>query len=83
MTFSIKTSTLSNISDEIIELFPYEEKDTYFIPSQEGGPKGKLWYRYTNVRAALKGANVQKKVPKTPSPVSPPVREEDQLYLDF
>lgn len=31
------------------------------IPTEEGGPKGKLWNRYINLRKALQVANAFKK----------------------
>lgn len=59
--FSIKAETFQRAADEITKLFPGETAETYYIPysspklsGRRQSARGKLWSRYTNVKAALR-----------------------------
>lgn len=59
----MRAEVFQEAAEEIVNLFPGEVKETYFIPYCSGKiglrqpAKGKLWSRYVNVRAALRIAN--------------------------
>lgn len=54
----ISTSKLISLSQEIIDIFPGENKQTYYIPYRKENGKvtptrGKLWDKYCNLRRDL------------------------------
>ncbi|CAH1183919.1 unnamed protein product [Phaedon cochleariae] len=59
----IKRDTFMKAADEIINLFPGEQRETSYIPycSAKTGlrmpARGKLWSKYVNIKAALRIAN--------------------------
>lgn len=55
----ISTSKLISLSQEIIDIFPGENKQTYYIPYRKENGKvtptrGKLWDKYCNLRRELR-----------------------------
>lgn len=55
----ISTSKLMSLSQEIVDIFPGENKQTYYIPyRRENGKvtptRGKLWDKYCNMRRELR-----------------------------
>ncbi|KAB0803170.1 hypothetical protein PPYR_00140 [Photinus pyralis] len=65
----IKADTFTRAAEEIVELFPTEKKETYFIPYSSGkeglrkqSARGKLWSRYIYVKASFRVANTSKAV---------------------
>lgn len=55
----ISTLTLKNLSESIIQLFPSESKESYYIPYRKEGNKvtpyrGKLWDKYCNMRKVIR-----------------------------
>ncbi|CAG9820577.1 unnamed protein product [Phaedon cochleariae] len=79
------------VCEEIERVFENELTETYYIPYSAGGekskkgsgPKGKLWCRYVNVRAALRLANAQKKPLEIEKRMSPEENIENMKQLDF
>ncbi|KAJ8966516.1 hypothetical protein NQ317_002526 [Molorchus minor] len=68
----IRASSFLRVSEEIESIFPNEKSFTYYIPyipranSSKGyGPRGKLWSRYSSMKAALRQANAFKMSKKT------------------
>ncbi|VEN53849.1 unnamed protein product [Callosobruchus maculatus] len=64
--FELQKQDFMNGARDIVNLFPGEDIDTYYIPYLKGSPntrhpaRGKLWVRYLNVRAALRVGKQQK-----------------------
>lgn len=64
LCFRVARNDFIKVSQEIVELFPGEQVETYYSPyfSQKTSglrrpARGKLWSRYLNVRAAYRMAN--------------------------
>ncbi|CAG9763573.1 unnamed protein product [Ceutorhynchus assimilis] len=53
----LNSGTILKAAQEIPHVFILESSDVYMISNQEGGPKGKLWHRYHNIRKAIKLAD--------------------------
>ncbi|XP_045469071.1 uncharacterized protein LOC123676860 [Harmonia axyridis] len=89
----IKKSIFETAAEDIVALFPSEEKETYYIPyssSSKAGirqaARGKLWSKYINVKAALRLANkslVVKELPSTPCEPSVVTDPEVSTALSF
>lgn len=76
--------TLLRVAKEISQVFKYESTDVYMISPEDGGPKGKLWNRYNNLRKALHLANTAKKDnPRIETDVSSQGNDEMSISLDF
>ncbi|KAJ8909351.1 hypothetical protein NQ315_014971 [Exocentrus adspersus] len=83
--YTVKAETFSKVAKEIVQVFPSETEETYYIPflAKKAGAglrqpaRGKLWSRYINVRAALRNANAAMKT--TSLPEKEPLLESPEL----
>lgn len=87
--YRIKSNQFENVTEEILELFEREQKETYYIPylpksslNKGVGPRRKLWSRFVNVRAALRLASSSQK--KEESKEESPLRNTELIqYLQI
>ncbi|XP_044754538.1 uncharacterized protein LOC123314457 [Coccinella septempunctata] len=84
----LKTEKLIEIAESIQELFVGEDKNTYYIPYsskrdslRKQPARGKLWYRYLNIKAQLRLINKEKI--STPEVESESFTVEEQQCLVF
>ncbi|XP_044752694.1 uncharacterized protein LOC123312369 [Coccinella septempunctata] len=84
---SIKREAFVKVCEEIVQLFPNEVTETYYIPyvsSKHGlrkqAARGKLWSRYLNVRALLRMTSDPKKIE---SEVEGEREDSDELKNDL
>ncbi|KAF5270819.1 hypothetical protein FQR65_LT17794 [Abscondita terminalis] len=82
----LKANTFIKAASEIIDLFPRESPDTYYIPYTGGKisglrrqpARGKLWSRYINVKGALRLAASQTSTSTSVIHAELPVPDDDQ-----
>ncbi|XP_022160098.1 uncharacterized protein LOC111026353 [Myzus persicae] len=86
----ISTSKLMSLSQEIVDIFPGENKQTYYIPyRRENGKvtptRGKLWDKYCNMRRELRNLcttnKLQDEVISTSVNYNEELTEENILWL--
>ena len=75
--------TILKVAKEISQVFQHETADVYMISSEDGGPKGKLWNRYNNIKKALNLANTLKNKENKSDVTSSPIKAETTFLLDF
>lgn len=88
--FRIKADIFIKTASEIKALFPNENPETYYIPYDslnKCGPRGKLYTKYINTKAALKLANTSLILPDTPNKENvipcPEIIDEEKKCLNF
>lgn len=59
--FSLKSTIFEKVTEEILELFPNESSEVYFVPYQppkigqrKQAPRGKLWSRFIHLKVGLR-----------------------------
>ncbi|XP_018576806.2 uncharacterized protein LOC108915301 [Anoplophora glabripennis] len=83
----IRAEIFVKAAEEIETLFTSEIKETYYSSANKTGPRGKLYTKYINTKAALKLANnslatTSQKGKETVSP-SPENSDKDLQYMSF
>lgn len=88
--FRIRADIFMKTASEIKTLFPNENTETYYIPYDsvnKCGPRGKLYTKYINTKAALKLANTSLILPDTPNKENntpcPEIIDAEKKCLDF
>ncbi|XP_075163647.1 uncharacterized protein LOC142236260 isoform X2 [Haematobia irritans] len=72
------------LSQFIVEIFPSEIKESYYVPFQKGHlAKGKLYDAYNNMRTKLSAAGIIKRRIHTRTPKEKPVTSTKSDGIDF